>query len=68
MIPPTSPMVMPIRASVTEVPPWEVATSVGLILVAIYGLIRLGGRVYRGAVLQIGPRVRIRDAWRVASE
>lgn len=68
LIPPTSPMVMPIRASVTDVPLWEVAVAVGLILAAIYGFIRLGGRVYRGAVLQIGAKVRIRDAWRAAEE
>ncbi len=66
LIPPTSPMVMPIRASVTEVPAWEIAVSILLIIVAIYGMIRFGGRVYRGAVLQIGAKVRIRDAWRAA--
>ncbi len=66
LIPPTSPMVMPIRASVTDVPLWEVAISIALILIVIYGLIRLGGRVYRGAVLQLGARVKIRDAWRAA--
>jgi len=45
---------------------WEIALSILLILVAIYGMIRLGGRVYQGAVLQIGAKVRIRDAWRAA--
>ncbi len=66
LIPPTSPMVMPIRSSVTPVPAWEIALSIGLIMVAIYVMIRFGGRVYRGAVLQIGAKVRIRDAWRAA--
>ncbi|MDH3295312.1 MAG: ABC transporter permease [Acidimicrobiia bacterium] len=66
LIPPMSTMVMPIRASVTEVPVWEIALSILLIVVASYGMIRLGGRVYRGAVLQIGAKVRIRDAWRAA--
>jgi ABC-2 type transport system permease protein len=68
LIPPTSPMVMPIRASVTEVPAWEIALSIFLILVAIYGVIRFGGRVYQGAVLQIGAKVRIRDAWKAAGQ
>ena len=66
LIPPTSPMVMPIRSSVTDVPVWEVALSIALILAAIYGMIRVGGRVYRGGVLQIGAKVRIREAWRAA--
>ena len=66
LIPPTSPMVMPIRSSVTPVPAWEIVLSIGLIVIAIYAMIRFGGRVYRGAVLQIGAKVRIRDAWRAA--
>ena len=68
LIPPMSTMVMPIRASVTEVPVWEIALSILLIVVASYGMIRLGARVYRGAVLQIGAKVRIRDAWRAAEQ
>lgn len=66
LIPPTSPMVMPIRSSVTDVPAWEIALSIALILAAVYAMIRIGGRVYRGGVLQIGAKVRIRDAWRAA--
>lgn len=66
LIPPMSTMVMPIRASVTDVPVWEIALAVVLILVATYGMVRFGGRVYRGAVLQIGAKVRIRDAWKSA--
>jgi ABC-2 type transport system permease protein len=66
LIPPTSPMVMPIRSSVTDVPAREIALSIVLILAAVYGMIRIGGRVYRGGVLQIGAKVRIREAWRAA--
>ena len=68
LIPPMSTMVMPIRASVTEVPVWEIALSILLIVAASYGMIRLGARVYRGAVLQIGAKVRIRDAWKAAGQ
>jgi len=68
LIPPTSPMVMPIRSSVTDVPSWEIALSIGLILAAIYGMILVGGRVYRGGVLQIGAKVRIREAWHAAKQ
>jgi ABC-2 type transport system permease protein len=68
LIPPMSTMVMPIRASVTDVPVWEIALSIVLIIAASYGMIRLGSRVYRGAVLQIGAKVRIRDAWRAAEQ
>ena len=32
----------------------------------IYGLFVLGGRIYTGAVLQTGGRIKLRDAWRSA--
>jgi len=64
LLPPTSPMVMPTRMAVTSVPLWEVAVSVGLLLAATYGLIRLGGRIYAGAILRLGAKVRLRDAWK----
>ena len=67
-IPPMSTMVMPIRASVTDVPVWEIILSVALILAATYGMVLFGARVYRGAVLQIGAKVRIRDAWKAAEQ
>jgi len=56
--------VMPTRMAVTSVPLWEVAVSVGLLLAATYGLIRLGGRIYAGAILRLGAKVRLRDAWK----
>jgi ABC-2 type transport system permease protein len=67
LIPPTSPMVMPVRAVAGAVPMWEVALSVAITLVATYGLVRLGGRLYRGSILRIGAKVRLREAWRAAT-
>ena len=34
---------------------------------AIYGLMRLAGRVYTGAVLRTGGKVKLRDAWEAAA-
>jgi hypothetical protein len=31
-------------------------------------LVRIGSRVYTGALLRIGTKVKIRDAWRAAAE
>jgi ABC-2 type transport system permease protein len=67
LVPPTSPMVMPVRAIAGDVPIWEVALSVLITLIATYGLIRLGGRLYRGSILRIGAKVRLREAWRAAT-
>ena len=68
MVPPTSPLVMPMRLAVGGVAAWEVAVSLALLAAASYGLIRLGGRVYTGAVLKLGPKVKLRDAWRAAGQ
>ena len=42
--------------------------ALALLAAASYGLIRLGGRVYTGAVLKLGPKVKLRDAWRAAGQ
>ena len=48
------------------------AIFIGLSLVitvaAIWVLFSIGARVYAGAVLQIGGRIKLRDAWRSAGE
>jgi ABC-2 type transport system permease protein len=56
------------RAATGELPVWEGATAVVLMLIAIYGMIRLAGRMYTGAVLQTGAKVRIREALRASSD
>lgn len=65
-LPPMTPFVMTIRAAVGNVAPWEVAVGIALVGLATYGLIKLGGRIYAGAILRVGPRVRLRDAWESA--
>lgn len=64
LIPPLSPFVMPIRSASGDVPFWEIAVSVALLVAATYGMIRLAGRIYTGAILSIGRKVSLRDAWR----
>jgi ABC-2 type transport system permease protein len=67
LVPPTSPIVMPMRQAVGDVPTWEVGVAVVVILLTAWGLIRLGGRIYAGAILRIGARVKLREAWRSAA-
>jgi ABC-2 type transport system permease protein len=62
-VPLWSPMVMPSRAAVGDVVLWELALSVALIVVTAYILIRIGGRIYSGAILRLGAKVKLRDAW-----
>lgn len=63
-VPPVAPMVMPVRVTLGEVAAWEVAASVAVMLASIGGMVLLAGRVYQGAILRTGARVKIRDALR----
>jgi ABC-2 type transport system permease protein len=65
-LPPAAPMVVPLRVALGAIEPWEIAVSIGLMLAAIWLLFAIGGRVYSGAVLQTGSRIRLRDAWRAS--
>ncbi|MFD2091786.1 ABC transporter permease [Blastococcus deserti] len=63
-VPGLSPMVMPVRQAAGDVAPWEIALSVVLMLAAVALIVRLGGRIYAGALLRTGGRTRIREAMR----
>jgi ABC-2 type transport system permease protein len=65
-IPPVSPMVVPLRAALGAIEPWELIGSAVFMCVAIWALFVAGGRVYSGAVLQTGGRMKLRDAWRAS--
>jgi ABC-2 type transport system permease protein len=66
-IPPAAPMVVPLRAAMGKIDAWEIVLSIVVMLAAIWILFVFGARVYAGAVLQTGSRVKIRDAWRARS-
>jgi ABC-2 type transport system permease protein len=66
--PPSAPMVVPLRAALDAIPTWQVIVSILLMLVAIWVLFVVGGRVYAGAALQTAGRVKLRDAWRSAGQ
>jgi len=61
-IPGVSPLVMPVRQAAGDVAVWEIALSVVLMLVAIGLIVRLGGRIYAGALLRTSGKTKIRDA------
>jgi ABC-2 type transport system permease protein len=63
-VPGLSPLVMPVRQAAGEVMAWEVALAVALMLAAITLVVRLGGRVYAGALLRTGGRTKLREALR----
>jgi ABC-2 type transport system permease protein len=62
-LPPVAPLVMPVRIAAGEVAAWQVAASLGTMLVSILAVVLLASRLYEGAVLRTGARVKLRDAW-----
>jgi ABC-2 type transport system permease protein len=67
-LPPSAPFVVPLRAAYDAIPPWQVGVSLILTVLAIWALFVVGGRVYSGAALAVGGRMKLRDAWRSAGE
>ncbi len=67
-IPLWSPMVMAVRSTTGDVPLSHVLISVALIVATTALLIKLGGRIYRGAILQSGSKTKLRKAWRSAAD
>lgn len=65
-IPPVAPMVVPLRAALGAIEPWEIVLSAGLTAATIWALLVFGGRIYSGAVLQTAGRIKLRDAWRMS--
>jgi ABC-2 type transport system permease protein len=61
-IPGMSPLVMPVRIAAGEAAWWEVVVAVVLMLVAIAAIVRLGGRIYAGALLRTGGKLKLREA------
>ena len=61
LIPPFSPFAMLARLMVGQVPPWEVALSLGLLVLAIVAVAVAAIRIYSAGVLLYGQRPGIRD-------
>lgn len=66
--PPTAPMAMFVRMLVGDVAAWEVLVAIGLTIAAIWLVALLGARIYEGAVLKTGGRLKVREAWAGADE
>jgi ABC-2 type transport system permease protein len=64
VIPPVSALAMPIRMTRGDAAVWEIGLALILMLGLIAALIVVAGRVYEGAVLRMGAKVPLADAWR----
>jgi ABC-2 type transport system permease protein len=61
LFPLTSPLAMPMRLVISDVPAWQVIMSMGLLALAGVGMIWVAGRVFRMQVLLAGKAPRLRD-------
>jgi ABC-2 type transport system permease protein len=66
-LPPTAPLIVPLRIAAGDIPAWQVAITFMLMLVSTVLVILLASRVYAGAILRTGARVKLSDAWRSAT-
>jgi ABC-2 type transport system permease protein len=61
-------MVVPLRAALGAIDPWEIIVSVALMMASIWVLFVVGARIYSGAVLRTGAKIGLRDAWRTSRQ
>jgi ABC-2 type transport system permease protein len=67
MVPFSSALAMPVRIALGSATAAQIAVSIALLVVGTALLVPLSARLYAGAVLKSGTRVKLRDAWRAAA-
>lgn len=68
LLPPIAPIAFPARIGFIGVATWEIVAGIVVMAVSVVAVVRLSARIYAGALLASGGRVKIRDAWRSAAE
>jgi ABC-2 type transport system permease protein len=63
-VPATAPLAMPPRLIAGDAGPLDALASVAISLAATAALVPVAARIYAGAILRVGGRVRWREAWR----
>jgi ABC-2 type transport system permease protein len=63
IVPPFSALTQAALLAGGEIPWWQSLTAVVLMLAASLALVVVAGRLYEGAVLRMGAKVSLRDAW-----
>lgn len=59
-----TPIVMPLRITRGDAQWWEVALAIAIVFATIWLIVRFAARVYRGAALRTGARVKLSEAFR----
>lgn len=64
LIPVSSPIMMPLRMSTVDVPPWEIGLSILALMAGCYLAVYFAATVYRTGLLMHGKRVTFREVFR----
>jgi ABC-2 type transport system permease protein len=64
LFPPTAPFVMLPRMGMETVPLWQFAVSIGLLILAIWGVLWFSSRLYRVGILMYGKRATLPELLR----
>lgn len=68
LVPPVAPVAFPARFAIGDVPVVEAVAGVVIMCATVVGVVRIAARVYAGALLAAGGRIKIREAWNAAGE
>lgn len=60
-IPFWAPFALPVRYSITPLPPWEVGSAIAMMILSVLGVAWVAGRVYRVGILSYGKKASFRD-------
>ncbi|MEO9079455.1 MAG: ABC transporter permease, partial [Rhodanobacter sp.] len=63
-IPFFAPFTMPVRWSLTSVPPLELGLSLALMVISLLACVWLAARIYRTGILMYGKKPSWRELWR----
>ena len=64
LLPVSSPIMMPLRMSTVDVPPWEIGLSILALIAGCYLAVYFAATVYRTGLLMHGKRVTFREVFR----
>lgn len=64
MIPLTSPVIMMVRISMDTAPVWQIALSVGLLVLGFLGTTWLAAKIYRTGILMYGKKSNYKELWK----
>jgi ABC-2 type transport system permease protein len=68
VLPPFAPFAMPALIAVGEAAIWQMVLAPLVMTAGIVFIVRLAGRIYSGAVMHTGEKLKLREAWRMADD